>query len=92
MESGSTNLSDIYRKEAFLRCLVSSRRYNRHYNRRYDSLKFLFHLPEAIIKVLSVRTRRENLNLTAGPSFSIFLPESRITGACVSLMNRVNIL
>ena len=92
MESGGTNLSDIYREEAFLRDSVSSRRCNRHYNRRCNSVKFLFHLPEAIVKVLSVRTYYKYLNLSSCLLSSIFLLESGVTNACVSLVNRMDIL
>ena len=96
MESGGTNLSDIYREEAFLRGSVSSRHYNRYYNRRCNrrcnSVKFLFHLPEAVVKVLSVRTYYEYLNLSSCLLPSIFLLESSVTNAYVSLVNYVNIL
>ena len=92
MESGGANLSDIYREEAFLRCSASSRRYNRRYNRRCNSLKFSFHLPEAVVKVLSVRTYYKYLNLSSYLLSSIFLLESSVTDACVSLVNRVSYL
>ena len=92
MEAGSANLGDIYRKKAFLRDSVSSRRCNGRCNRRCNSLEFLFHLPEAIAKVLSVRTCREYLNLSSCLLSSIFLLESSVTNACVSLVNRVSYL
>ena len=88
MESGGTNLSDIYREEAFLRCSASSRRCNR----RCNSLKFSFHLPEAVVKVLSVRTYYKYLDLSSYLLSSIFLLESSVTDAYVSLVNRMNIL
>ena len=88
MESGGTNLGDIYREEAFLRGSASSRRCNR----RCNSLKFSFHLPEAIVKVLSVRTCCEYLDLSSYLLSSIFLLESGVTNACVSLVNRMDIL
>ena len=92
MESGGTNLSDIYREEALLGDSTFSRHYNRYYNRRYNSVKFLFHLPEAVVKVLSVRTYYKYLNLSSYLLSSIFLLESSITDACVLLVNRVSYL
>ena len=88
MESGGTNLSDIYRKEALLGGSAFSRLYNRHCN----SVKFSFHLPEAVVKVLSVRTYYKYLDLSSCLLSSIFLLESGVTNARVSLVNRMNIL
>ena len=86
MEPDGTNLGDIYRKKVFLR----GRAAQQHYNSLYNSLEFLFHFPEAIIKVLGVRTPREYLNLMPGLSSSVFTREGRITGVYVSLVARID--
>ena len=85
MESGGTNLSDIYREEALLGDSAFSRYYNRHYNRRCNTSKFLFHFLEAIAEVLSIRTCRKGLNLAV-----IFMLEGGVSDAYVSLVNRMD--
>ena len=69
---------------------MGSRRYNRRYNERYNGLKFPFHLPEAITKVLGVRTYRKYLNLAAALPANVFTLEYRVTDACISLIIRIN--
>ena len=87
MKSYSANLGDIYRKEVFPRDRTV---YSRLYVTLRNASEFLFHLLEATIKVLGVRTPREYLNLVPGLSFSVFTREGRITGAYVSLMDRID--
>ena len=89
MKSYGANLGDIYRKEVFPRDRTA---YSRLYVTLRNASEFLFHLLEAAVKILGVRTPREYLNLVPGLSSSVFTREGRITGAYVSLVDRINIL
>ena len=89
MKSYGANLDDIYRKEVFSRDRTA---YSRLCVTLRNASEFLFHLLKAAVEVLGVRTPREYLNLVPGLSSSVFTREGRITGVCVSLVDRMNIL
>ena len=91
MKSGSTNLGDIYRREVLPRGLRTYRgHYNGLYNRRYNSPEFLFHLPKAITKISSMSIYYKYLNLSALLAAYVLTLESRIAGAYISLVERMD--
>ena len=87
MKAGSAYLGDIYRKEVFPRDRTA---YSRLYVTLRNTSEFLFHLLEAAVEVLGVRTPRKYLDLVPGLSSSVFTREGRITGAYVSLVDRMD--
>ena len=89
MESCGADLSDIYREKVFLGGRTA---YPWLYVTLRNASELLFHLLEAAADVLGVRTPREYLDLVPGLLSSVFTLKSRITGACVSLMNRMDCL
>ena len=58
--------------------------------RRCNSPEFLFHLPEAVAEILSIRALREYLNLAASLASGVLAFESRITGVGILLVRYMN--